>query len=247
MTSASVKCAFNNPDYVSIKTPRSEWQIQQRNEILALLSRHAKDKDMFEPLEDDARMWFDTFELGACNHKELRGFSYGLTDPLEDWMQIGYGRDRDIGSRLWFVNLWTGKLARYFYADGWGASLTLMDCSIQELDDLYGIYKEIKEHHCLGVYNLKKFISRKCSFALKFIEPSKKHLDKDGDQKTKEKNETQQIVTDPLSLSTDTKQVKQKLRKERKQKAALASSSLSGQEQQSGVQVFNRFDVLSNA
>ena len=162
---------------------------KRRDRNLELLRQHANDKDLLSPLVDSSHMWSYVFKIGICGAQVLQPFAKHLRH-LDDWMEIGYGRDRDIGGCRWFVNLITGRLAKFFYADGMGDLLTIINCTVDELAKLHIIDRDDGARG-FGFYELKYFIAEKCNEALHRMEPSYDDVyDIEIDEEKKKQNMT---------------------------------------------------------
>lgn len=98
-----------------------------------LLKEHADNKNLFDPIQDS--MWTYVFDPKRHLSFAVDYLESFWADPnqAKEWKEIGWGRDRDIGSCRLLLNIKTGKIGRYFYSDFMDSDFCILNCTLSEL------------------------------------------------------------------------------------------------------------------
>lgn len=129
-------------------------------EIDRLLAANADNTELFWPLQDSA--WIYHFQPSSCHlsvQAEYLDKFFADAAVRAQWKEVGWGRDRDVGSCRLLVNTHTGELAQYSYSDVFNTSwLMVFHCTLAELVQAFRLLRNPAER---ASYEVRDFLRAK--------------------------------------------------------------------------------------
>ena len=105
----------------------------EEKKVADALRAEAGNRNALRGLEDSSRMWSYVFDLSSFEKGPPPYLQHFPGVSAHDWRQIGWGRDRDIGSADILVHVRTGVLAEYFDCQFYPAEFSVFNATIFEI------------------------------------------------------------------------------------------------------------------
>jgi hypothetical protein len=111
-------------------------EIMWRARIRMLLLKHRHNVEALRALDDG--MWAYDFDLPTHLGGPPTRLPADFKQDTEPWIQVGHGRDRDMGSCIVYVHGVTGRVARYFICSNYPPMFDIFRADIHQLLALQG-------------------------------------------------------------------------------------------------------------